>query len=274
MPGMRSLLAVLILSAAIVAAGCGGGSSSSSSGGLAGRRAPRPRPTTGRTASARRSSPGTTRSPTRARGSGTTRRKTASRPPGTTSAAPPHTLADDLRGLGRPDTESGQEAKAAIDELATSLETSMQKITDAIDNASGASALGHGRLDDRAPRSLRWGARSRLRRSSSSRTSTPAASSRARSSRPIRAQGLQRLHSRKPCRYHSEGVARPPPAVAPPGRLRQKRMQERMILFGRAEFIGRTARLPRSLVAPCAGGVTELEKGGFFPPLWRGIIRA
>ncbi len=51
------------------------------------------------------------------------------------------TLADDLKGLGRPDTESGQEAKAAIDELATSLETSMQKITDAIDNASGASGL-------------------------------------------------------------------------------------------------------------------------------------
>jgi hypothetical protein len=51
-------------------------------------------------------------------------------------------------------------------------------------------------------------------------------------------------------------------------------MQERMILFGRAEFIGRTARLPRSLVASFAGGVTELEKGSFFPPLWRGIIRA
>ena len=47
-----------------------------------------------------------------------------------------------------------------------------------------------------------------------------------------------------------------------------------MILLGRAEFIGRTTRLPRSLVAVLAGGVTEPEKGGFFLPLCRGIIRA
>jgi hypothetical protein len=47
-----------------------------------------------------------------------------------------------------------------------------------------------------------------------------------------------------------------------------------MILFGRVEFIGRTTRLHRSLVAVLAGGVTELEKGSFFPPRWRGIIRA
>ena len=46
-------------------------------------------------------------------------------------------FAEDIRGLGRPDTESGQQAKAAIDELATNLEASLQKITDAMDNASG-----------------------------------------------------------------------------------------------------------------------------------------
>lgn len=47
------------------------------------------------------------------------------------------TLADDLRSLGPPDTESGQQAKDAMDELATSLEAGLQKITDAMDNASG-----------------------------------------------------------------------------------------------------------------------------------------
>jgi len=47
------------------------------------------------------------------------------------------TLSDDLRSLGRPDTQNGQEAKSAIDELAKSLDSSLQKITDAMDNSSG-----------------------------------------------------------------------------------------------------------------------------------------
>jgi len=47
------------------------------------------------------------------------------------------TLSDDLHGLGRPDTESGQRAKDTIDQLATNLDTSLQKINEAVDNASG-----------------------------------------------------------------------------------------------------------------------------------------
>jgi len=142
---MRSFLAVLILSAAIVAAGCGGDPSSSSSSSS--------------------SSGGTgTESSTTAAGdwansvcqafndwnSSITEAAQSVRDNPTEDGiktagddirSATDTLADDLRGLDRPDTESGQEAKAAIDELATSLETSMQKITDAIDNASGASGL-------------------------------------------------------------------------------------------------------------------------------------
>ena len=136
---MRSLLAILILSAAIVAAGCGGGSSSSSG-------------TSGTESSATAADDWansvceafvTWNNSIADAGQGIKDNpsedgiKTA----GDDIRSATDTLADDLKGLGRPDTESGQEAKAAIDELATSLETSMQKITDAIDNASGASGL-------------------------------------------------------------------------------------------------------------------------------------
>ena len=139
MPGMRSLLAVLILSAAIVAAGCGGDSSSSSGG-------------TGTESSTTAAGDwansvcqtfndwksSITEAAQSVRDNPT---EDGIKTAGDDIRSATDTLADDLKGLGRPDTESGQEAKAAIDELATSLETSMQKITDAIDNASGASGL-------------------------------------------------------------------------------------------------------------------------------------
>ena len=109
--------------------------------GLAGRRALRPPQTTGRTASARRSPPGTSSITDAGQGIRDNPTEDGIKTAGDDIRSATDTLADDLKGLGRPDTESGQEAKAAIDELATSLETSMQKITDAIDNASGASGL-------------------------------------------------------------------------------------------------------------------------------------
>jgi methyl-accepting chemotaxis protein len=49
------------------------------------------------------------------------------------------TLTDDLRALGKPGTASGEEAKAAVDELATSLEENVQSIQDAVAGASGVS---------------------------------------------------------------------------------------------------------------------------------------
>ena len=136
---MRSLLAVLIVSAAIVAAGCGGGSSSSSG-------------TSGTESSATAADDwansvceafATWNNSITDAGQGIRDNPTEDgiKTAGDDIRSATDTLADDLKGLGRPDTESGQEAKAAIDELATSLETSMQKITDAIDNASGASGL-------------------------------------------------------------------------------------------------------------------------------------
>ena len=143
MPGVRSLLAVLILSAAIVAAGCGGDSSSSSSSSSSGTGTESSTTAAGDWANSvcqafndwNSSITGAAQS---VRDNPT---EDGIKSAGDDIRSATDTLAADLRGLDRPDTESGQEAKAAIDELATSLETSMQKITDAIDNASGASGL-------------------------------------------------------------------------------------------------------------------------------------
>jgi hypothetical protein len=46
------------------------------------------------------------------------------------------TLVDDLRGLGRPDTESGQEVRDALDSLSDTLENERAEIETAIDGIS------------------------------------------------------------------------------------------------------------------------------------------
>ena len=51
------------------------------------------------------------------------------------------TLVDDLRGLGAPDTESGQDVKTSIDELSTTLESEVANIESTVDEASGLTGL-------------------------------------------------------------------------------------------------------------------------------------
>jgi hypothetical protein len=51
------------------------------------------------------------------------------------------TLVDDLKALGAPDTESGEEVKASIDDLASTLETEMSAIEQTVDEASGLTEL-------------------------------------------------------------------------------------------------------------------------------------
>lgn len=51
------------------------------------------------------------------------------------------TLVDDLQGLGAPDTESGEEVKSSIDELASTLETESDAIQTTIDETSGITEL-------------------------------------------------------------------------------------------------------------------------------------
>jgi hypothetical protein len=50
-------------------------------------------------------------------------------------------LADDLRGLGTPDTESGQKVKDSVDTLSTTVDTQLTKIEDAAKNVSGITGL-------------------------------------------------------------------------------------------------------------------------------------
>jgi hypothetical protein len=131
---MRALLAVLILAAAIVAAGCGGGSSSSGGTG---------------TESSATAADDWANSVCEAfvawnnsitdagQGIRDNPSEEGIRTAGEQIQSATQTLADDLRGLGKPDTESGQQAKDTIDQLATNLDTSLQKINEAMDNVSG-----------------------------------------------------------------------------------------------------------------------------------------
>jgi uncharacterized protein YoxC len=51
------------------------------------------------------------------------------------------TLVDDLKGLGQPDTEAGEEAQDAVDSLADDLDQSLDEMQTALDDASGASGV-------------------------------------------------------------------------------------------------------------------------------------
>jgi ABC-type transporter Mla subunit MlaD len=136
---MPRLLAVPILALAIVATGCGGGGGSSSGGSGTGREsAATPAEDWANSVcqafvdwndSISAAGQGISQNPT----------EDGIRTAGDDIQSATDTLVEDLRGFGRPDTESGQQAKDAIDQLATSLDTSLQKINDAMDNASGTS---------------------------------------------------------------------------------------------------------------------------------------
>jgi methyl-accepting chemotaxis protein len=51
------------------------------------------------------------------------------------------TLVDDLRGVGRPDTDAGQQAKDSVDQLAGELEQEADKIESAVEDVSGVSGV-------------------------------------------------------------------------------------------------------------------------------------
>lgn len=51
------------------------------------------------------------------------------------------TLVEDLKGLGTPDTDSGEEVKSSIDELSSKLETELEAIQTTVDDTSGITAL-------------------------------------------------------------------------------------------------------------------------------------
>ena len=47
------------------------------------------------------------------------------------------TLTESLRGLGRPDTESGEEVQSSVDEITTDLESSAEELEAAVADVSG-----------------------------------------------------------------------------------------------------------------------------------------
>ena len=51
------------------------------------------------------------------------------------------TLQSDLKGLGQPDTQAGQQAKSLIDQLSSDLKTGTDSIKTAVNGASGASGV-------------------------------------------------------------------------------------------------------------------------------------
>ena len=51
------------------------------------------------------------------------------------------TLVDDLKGLGTPDTESGEEIRSSIDSLSETLEAESGEISDAVDGISGITGI-------------------------------------------------------------------------------------------------------------------------------------
>ena len=48
---------------------------------------------------------------------------------------------DDVRGLGTPDTEAGEQAKESLDQLADDVEESVSTMKNAVDDASGVSGV-------------------------------------------------------------------------------------------------------------------------------------
>src|SRR3954466_1493435 len=52
------------------------------------------------------------------------------------------TFADDLKGLGKPDTDAGQKAKDAMDELSSEVRADVDKLQQTVNDASGSGAKG------------------------------------------------------------------------------------------------------------------------------------
>ncbi len=51
------------------------------------------------------------------------------------------TFTSDIEGLGKPDTEAGQQAKESVDQLATDLKSEVATIDEALDGASGVAGI-------------------------------------------------------------------------------------------------------------------------------------
>ena len=127
-------LAILpVALAAVLAAGCGGGGSSSSS-------SPSPKDWANDLCSAISNWSQSVQKSGKALQSGKVTKDNLKSTTGDIKSAT-HTLAEDLKNLGKPKTQAGQDAKDAMDKLASEIDGDVEAMQKAVDNA-GSSASG------------------------------------------------------------------------------------------------------------------------------------
>jgi hypothetical protein len=131
---MKLALAPLVL-AVVLVAGCGGGGSSSSSS------SPSPKDWAQGLCSAITTWSSSVKSAGQSLQSGNLSKDSLE---GATNDIKDATkkFSDDLKGLGKPNTDAGQEAKAAIDKLANQVGDDVDELQSAVDKASGSGAGG------------------------------------------------------------------------------------------------------------------------------------
>ena len=124
-----ALVAAAVIAAAVLAAGCGKSSSSS---------APSPSDWANSLCSALTTWSTSVKSATGSLKGGNVSESSLKSAAGDITDAS-NTLVSDLKGLGKPDTQGGQQAKDAIDQLSIEVKTDVGKMQSAVDNASGLS---------------------------------------------------------------------------------------------------------------------------------------
>jgi phage-related protein len=128
---LRAALVSVVIAAAVLAAGCGKSSSTSSS-------SPSPSDWANSLCSALTTWSTSVKSATGSLKGGNVSESSLKSAAGDIKDAS-DTLVSDLKGLGKPNTQGGQQAKDAIDQLSSEVKTDVGKMQSAVDNASGLS---------------------------------------------------------------------------------------------------------------------------------------
>jgi phage-related protein len=126
---LRAALVTLVVAAAVLAAGCGKSSSTSSSSSS-------PSDWANGLCSALATWSSSVKSAANSLKGGNVSESSLKSAAGDIKDAS-NTLVDDLKGLGKPNTTGGQQAKDAVDQLSSEVKTDVGKMQSAVDNASG-----------------------------------------------------------------------------------------------------------------------------------------
>jgi hypothetical protein len=127
---MRAFLAAVVLSLSVVAAGCGGSSNDTT---------PTEKWASGLCTSVSTWKSSITSTVTSVQQSGVSKDSLTKGVDQAKTAT--NKLTDDLRGLGRPNTQAGKEAQSQVDQFANELDDNIKKVEDAVGNASNAQSM-------------------------------------------------------------------------------------------------------------------------------------